>query len=121
VQVEQIWQSLNRLSRPALMHLDNVPETVPLPPYLPTTGRIHTVITTRRHDLGYASVLVNTLSAEEGIRLLNSGARQFGADAAALVERLGGLPLALELAKSYLKLPQGTQHCQSSGGNESGR
>jgi tetratricopeptide (TPR) repeat protein len=32
----------------------------------------------------------------------NSGARRFGNDASALVARLGGLPLALELAKGYL-------------------
>src|SRR5262249_40050241 len=38
----------------------------------------------------------------EGMRLLNSGARRFGNEAAALVTRLGGLPLALELAKGYL-------------------
>jgi tetratricopeptide (TPR) repeat protein len=102
VQVEQIWRGLNNLPGPSLLILDNLPENVPLRPYLPTTGPVHTVITTRRQDLGYASVLLNTLRAEEGMRLLNSGARQFGADAAALVERLGGLPLALELAKSYL-------------------
>ena len=35
-------------------------------------------------------------------RLLNSGERQFCESARALTERLGGLPLALELSKSYL-------------------
>ena len=63
---------------------------------------MHTLITTRRQDLDYPSVLLNVLSTEEGVRLLNSGTRQFGAEAAVLVRRLGGLPLALELAKSYL-------------------
>jgi tetratricopeptide (TPR) repeat protein len=39
---------------------------------------------------------------EEGVRLLNSGERQFGESAGPLAEGLGGLPLALELSKSYL-------------------
>jgi tetratricopeptide (TPR) repeat protein len=45
---------------------------------------------------------LDLLTNDEGIRLLNSGARRFGDAAAALVARLGGLPLALELAKGYL-------------------
>lgn len=63
---------------------------------------MHTVITTRRQDLGHATVRLSVLSIEEGVRLLNSGERQFGESAAALAERFGGLPLALELSKSYL-------------------
>jgi tetratricopeptide (TPR) repeat protein len=102
IQVEQIWRGLNRLPGPSLLILDNFPEHTPLRPYLPTTGRVHTLITTRRQDLDYPSVLLHVLSTDEGVRLLNSGKRQFGAEAALLVQRLGGLPLALELAKSYL-------------------
>lgn len=60
------------------------------------------MITTRRQDLGHASVRLSVLSTEEGVRLLNAGERQFGESARALAERLGGLPLALELSKSYL-------------------
>ncbi|MBV8904943.1 MAG: toll/interleukin-1 receptor domain-containing protein, partial [Acidobacteriia bacterium] len=105
-QVDQIWHGLNRLPGPSLLILDNFPENEPLQPYLPVGGRVHTLVTTRRQDLGYSSVRLNILSIDEGIRLLNSGARKFSADAATLVERLGGLPLALELAKGYLNYRQ---------------
>jgi tetratricopeptide (TPR) repeat protein len=101
-QLEQIWRGLNQLPGASLLILDNFPESAALRPYLPVGGRVHTLITTRRQDLDYASVRLNILTPEEGIRLLNSGARQFGDDAARLVERVGGLPLALELAKGYL-------------------
>jgi hypothetical protein len=105
-QVGQIWCGLNRLHAPSLVILDNFPENVALRPYLPTTGRVHTIVTTRRQDLGHTAVRLNTLTSEEGIRLLNSGERRFGETAAALVQHLGGLPLALELAKSYLNYRQ---------------
>ena len=36
--------------------------------------------------------------------MLNSGSRQFGTEAKALVDDVGGLPLALELLRSYLNL-----------------
>ncbi len=101
-QVEQIWHGLSRLPGASLIILDNFPENVPLQPYLPVSGKIHTIITTRRQDLDHASVRLNTLTTEEGIRLLSLGIRRFGDDAAELVTRVGGLPLALELAKGYL-------------------
>src|SRR5579864_8228346 len=101
-QVEQIWRGLNRLPGPSLIILDNFPENEPLQPYLPVGGRIHTLVTTRRQDLDYPLVRLSILTPEEGIRLLDSGARRFGNEASVLVTRLGGLPLALELAKGYL-------------------
>jgi len=101
-QVEQIWRGLNRLPGPSLLILDNFPENAALQPYLPVGGRVHTLITTRRQDLDYPSVRLNTLTTEEGMRLLNSGERRFGDEAAPLVDRVGGLPLALELARGYL-------------------
>jgi len=101
-QLEQLWRGTNGLAGPCLLILDNFPENEPLQPYLPVGGRVHTLITTRRRDLDYASVRLNMLTTEEGIRLLDSGVRRFGESGAVLVERLGGLPLALELAKGYL-------------------
>lgn len=45
---------------------------------------MHTLITTRPPDLNYPSVRLKTLTTEEGVRLLNSGERRFGGEAAAL-------------------------------------
>jgi hypothetical protein len=102
-QLEQLWQGLNRLHGAALLILDNFPENIPLQPWLPTTGRVHTLITTRRQDLRHPTVPIDTLTATEALKLLNSGDRQFDREIAEpLIERLGGLPLALELAKGYL-------------------
>lgn len=101
-QVAQLWRELNSRDLPCLVILDNFPENVKLRPYLATSGRLHTIVTTRRQDLAHAAVRLKALSMEEGVRLLNSGDRQFGDAAGELAERLGGLPLALELAKSYL-------------------
>jgi hypothetical protein len=92
----------NARNLPCLVILDNLPEEVALRPYLPTTGRVHTIITTRRQDLDHATVRLPVLSMHESVQLLNSGARELGQSAEALAERLGGLPLALELSKSYL-------------------
>ena len=66
-QIEQVWRGLNRLHGPSLVILDNFPEDAKLP-YLPTTGRVHALITTRRQDLNYPSVWLNMLSTEEGLR-----------------------------------------------------
>jgi hypothetical protein len=101
-QVAQLWHGLNARNLPCLVILDNLPEDVALRPYLATTGRLHTIITTRRQDLAQATVRLPVLSIPESVQLLNSGARQLGQSAEPLAERLGGLPLALELAKSYL-------------------
>jgi hypothetical protein len=102
-QLAQLWKEVNKLP-PALLVLDNFPEEIPLRPYLPTTGSIHTLVTTRRQDVTeFPNVRLNVLLGDSGIALLNSGERQLNrAEASALVERLGGLPLALELTKSFL-------------------
>ncbi len=101
-QLAQVWRELNSRGLASLVILDNFPEDLKLRPFLPNTGRVHTIITTRRQDLAGATVRLPFLTIEEGVRLLNSGERQFGQSAGALAEQLGGLPLALELAKSYL-------------------
>jgi Flp pilus assembly protein TadD len=60
-------------------------------------------VTTRRRDLTrHPQVSLPLLTVEEGLALLNSGTRRFGQEAEALVEDVGGLPLALELLRSYL-------------------
>jgi tetratricopeptide (TPR) repeat protein len=101
-QVEQLWRELNAFGT-ALVILDNFPESGELRPFLPVGIRVSTLVTSRRRDLDQASVLLDPLSVEEGVRLLNSGHRKFEYDEAArLVERLGGLPLAIELARGYL-------------------
>jgi tetratricopeptide (TPR) repeat protein len=102
-QVEQIWRELNRRAA-SLLVLDNFPEDVALRPYLPTAGPVHALVTTRQRDLGtFRHVRLNMLTGEAGIALLNSGERQVTRDeAAGLVERLGGLPLALELTRAFL-------------------
>jgi tetratricopeptide (TPR) repeat protein len=101
-QLEEIWTELNRRAA-ILVVLDNFPEREPLEPWLPPSGSIHVVVTTRRRDLTrHPQVSLPLLTIEEGLALLNSGNRCFGQEAEALVEDVGGLPLALELLRSYL-------------------
>ena len=106
-QLRQLWRELNKLPA-SLLILDNLPEEIHLRPYLPTAGRIHTLVTTRRQDLtDLPHVRLNVLSGNAGVALLNSGVRKLSRDEAlVLVERLGGLPLALELTKSFLNYRQ---------------
>ena len=101
-QLEEIWTELNRRAA-ILVVLDNFPEREPLEPWLPPSGSIHVVVTTRRRDLTrHPQVSLPLLTVKEGLALLNSGNRRFGHEAAALVEDVGGLPLALELLRSSL-------------------
>jgi tetratricopeptide (TPR) repeat protein len=101
-QLEEIWTELNRRAA-ILVVLDNFPERESLEPWLPPSGSIHVVVTTRRRDLTrHPQVSLPLLTVEEGLALLNSGTRRFGQEAEALVEDVGGLPLALELLRSYL-------------------
>ncbi len=103
-QLDQLWQRLSPFP-PVLIVLDNFPEKEPLRPWLPPVGAIHTLVTTRRRDLGkYSRLPLEFMNSEDGIKLLNSGERQFGKEAKILVQTLGGLPLALELAQNFLNL-----------------
>jgi len=49
-QLEEIWTELNRRAA-ILVVLDNFLEREPLEPWLPPSGNIHVVVTTRRRDL----------------------------------------------------------------------
>lgn len=102
-QLLQLWKTLSQLP-PVLIVLDNFPENEPLQPWLPPASSIHTLVTTRRRDLNYSRLPIDFMTAAEGIMLLNTGARKFGHEAAELVEILGGLPLALELARNFLNI-----------------
>ncbi|MCP4695179.1 MAG: toll/interleukin-1 receptor domain-containing protein, partial [Desulfobacterales bacterium] len=74
-QLARLWKDLI-LSRPVLIILDNFPETEDLNPWLPPTGPIHILVTTRRRDLTMASsVPLDFLTPGEGLILLNKGAR----------------------------------------------
>lgn len=121
-QLAQLWNALNHRP-PSLLVLDNFPEEISLRPYLPIAGQVHTLVTTRRRDVtDFPLVLLDMLSIEAGFQLLNSGKRQLARpDAERLVARLGGLPLALELTKSFLNyrpevsVPQVTAEMDKSG------
>ncbi|MCP4689342.1 MAG: hypothetical protein GY859_14915, partial [Desulfobacterales bacterium] len=103
-QLGRLWRDLAPF-RPVLIVLDNFPENEDLNPWLPPTGPIHILVTTRRRDLTMvSSVPLDFLTPGEGLILLNKGARRFGEEAKELVEALGGLPLALELARNFLNL-----------------
>ncbi len=103
-QLVQLWRGLVQ-SQPILIVLDNFPETDDLNPWLPSTGPIHILVTTRRRDLTmFSPVSLDFLTPEEGLILLNKGNRRFGEEGKKLVEALGGLPLALELARNFLNL-----------------
>jgi len=92
-----------RGEKPLLIIYDNFPETADLNPYLRLAGSgIFTIITTRRHVQQKYAVSVEPMGISEGMEVINSGEYEFGEEAGVLVERLGGLPLALGLAKGFL-------------------
>ena len=105
VQLKLLWKNLNTF-KAVLIILDNFPENEELAPWLPPVNNIHILVTTRRRDLfRYSRIPLDILDAAEGRALLNSGVRQFDeADAAKIVNALGGLPLALELTKHFLNI-----------------
>jgi tetratricopeptide (TPR) repeat protein len=100
-QLSRLWKKLSQLP-PVLIVLDNFPENEPLQPWLPPASSIHIVVTTRRRDLNYSRLSLTFMTAAEGVMLLNTGERKFGQEAEKLVNTLGGLPLALELARNFL-------------------
>ncbi|MDM8550327.1 tetratricopeptide repeat protein, partial [Desulfobacterales bacterium HSG2] len=102
-QLGQLWRIFVQSEYPLLIVLDNFPEKESLRGWLPPSGPVHTLVTTRRRDLDYTRVPLEVMSPEEGIELLNaSGRRTFGDEAGILVETLAGLPLAIELARKFM-------------------
>lgn len=115
-----LWKRLDALTTPWLLVLDNIDDPAVLSIGAPTgrgTGwlrepahRWGTVLVTSRESRGerwgsWVSVAgVGLLSSEDGARMLLDSAAQAGTaqEARALAEHLGGLPLALDLAGSYL-------------------
>lgn len=103
-QVGALWRTLGS-GQPVLIVFDNFPENASLRPWLPVSGAIHTLVTTRRCDLsGYERLQLGFLDEQDSIELLNGGNRNFGEEAGPLTGRVGGLPLALELIRNHLNL-----------------
>ena len=101
-----------------LMILDNADELSLLADFLPTKGKGHLLLTTRTQATGRIArkLSVEALELSQGIRFLLHRAKLLDSDksldnvsgalrsqAQALVEELGGLPLALEQAGSYIE------------------
>ena len=89
-----------------LVVFDNAAEPDALRPHLPQTGNHHSIVTSRNPVWGgiAAPVELDAWTTEQGVDFLadrlSGGVRD---EHAALVEDLGGLPLALEQAASYLE------------------
>jgi tetratricopeptide (TPR) repeat protein len=100
-QRQQLFRQL--AASPTLLVFDNFPEGGSFTDWLPASGNIRVLVTTRRRDLHrYSQLSISPLDAADGIALLNNGPRRFGPEAIPLIEALGGLPLALELVRNYL-------------------
>jgi len=103
-QAGALWRALGA-GQPVLIILDNFPANESLRPWLPVSGAIQTLVTTRRRDLsGYERLPLGFLDEHDSIALLSGAGRTFGQEALPLVRRIGGLPLALELMRNYLNL-----------------
>jgi len=101
-QCEVLWQKLVQTPTEVLIIFDNFSETEALEPWLPVGTNLKTLVTTRRRDLAYPKLSVPFLSHKEALELLNNGERKFSLEATPLIDTLGGLPLALELARNFL-------------------
>lgn len=101
---EQLWRNLAKLSGNILIVYDNLPLGVAFSQWLPASpAQIKVLVTTQRRDLDYPTLVLPFMTAEESLTLINSGERQIDtAEAQPLIEKLGGLPLALELTRNYL-------------------
>ncbi len=109
-QVLKQW--LGGQTAPWLLVFDNADDPHELRAHLPGPGPHHAIITSRRPDWGGLAKTVElaTWTAQQGagfvMRRLGAGTDQ--AEAEALSHALGGLPLALEQAASYIEATGGT-------------
>ena len=109
-QTEQVMREWSR-PIPRLLIFDNCEETDVLDKYLPRTGGCRVLVTSRRAnwqaDLGMQTLSIVEFSVDEGIELLRKFRPDLSSDNVYLIEivkDLGGLPLAIHLAGSYLKV-----------------
>ncbi len=100
-QLDQMWRILGGLG-PVLVVLDNFPEGETLQSWLPPSGSIHVLVTTRRRDLSHPRLCLDVMTMAEALELLESVERGYGLEAEKLIYTLGRLPLALALARNVL-------------------
>ncbi|MGZ4969615.1 MAG: tetratricopeptide repeat protein [Methylobacter sp.] len=93
-----------------LIIFDNLDNQQAIAEFLPSpTTKVHILVTSRRDQPGFTPIPLSTLSSELGLQLLLQEAGREPQDQAeqlaanAIVTRLDGLPLALELAGAYLR------------------
>ncbi len=106
-----------------LLILDNADDLTIVSEFLPTVHQGHIVFTTRTHTTGKIAqrVEVDTMNKDEGVLLLLRSAKILTPEqpltratdvqykeAEAIVQELGGLPLALDQAGSYIEETEGT-------------
>jgi hypothetical protein len=103
--VKSAWQS----KLPRLLIFDNCEEEELLAGWRPATGGCRVLVTSRRQQwdpmLGVKTLPLDVLSPDESVALLHEhrpNLPEDDSDLNAIVRELGGLPLALHLAGSYL-------------------
>ncbi len=105
-------QWLGGQAAPWLLVFDNADDPHELRAHLPGPGPHHAIITSRRPDWGGLAKTVElaTWTAQQGAGFVMQrlGAGTVQAEAEALSHALGGLPLALEQAASYIEATGGT-------------
>jgi tetratricopeptide (TPR) repeat protein len=94
-----------------LVIFDNVARVGDIEPYLPLPSTLsHILITSRTHQEGFVPVPLRLLDYDESLDMLvREAGRQPAGDvdmeaARQIARKMGGLPLALELAGAYLRL-----------------
>jgi hypothetical protein len=107
LELHQIWSIVGALGS-VLIILDDFPKGEVLRDWLPPSSITRVLVTSRRRDLQVTPIPIDFLDDIDGLALLNTSDRDFGDEAKWLLRRLGGLPLAIELAielaRSYLNL-----------------